>query len=55
MDRALELAENAISNVSPNPPVGALVVNDGRVVGEGWTEPPGKNHAEIVALSLIHI
>ena len=51
MDRALELAENAISNVSPNPPVGALVVNDGRVVGEGWTEPPGKNHAEIVALN----
>ena len=51
MDRALELAENAIRNVSPNPPVGALVVNDGRVVGEGWTQPPGENHAEIVALN----
>ena len=51
MDRALELAENAIRNVSPNPPVGALVVSSGRIVGEGWTQPPGKNHAEIVALN----
>ena len=51
MDRALELAENAIRNVSPNPPVGALIVSNGRVVGEGWTQPPGKNHAEIVALN----
>ncbi|SVE11478.1 uncharacterized protein METZ01_LOCUS464332, partial [marine metagenome] len=51
MDRALELAENAIRNVSPNPPVGALVVSNGRVVGEGWTQPPGNNHAEIMALN----
>ena len=51
MDRALKLAENAIRNVSPNPPVGALVVSSGRIVGEGWTQPPGKNHAEIVALN----
>lgn len=51
MDRALELAENAIRNVSPNPPVGAVVVSNGKVVGEGWTQPPGKNHAEIVALN----
>jgi len=36
--------------VSPNPAVGAVVVKDGIVVGEGWTQPPGGDHAEIVAL-----
>ena len=50
MDRALELAQKAIRNVSPNPPVGALVVSEGNIVGKGWTQPPGKKHAEIMAL-----
>lgn len=36
--------------VSPNPLVGALVVQDGRVIGEGGHEGPGKAHAEAVAL-----
>ena len=50
MDRALSLAWLALGSVSPNPAVGAVVVNDGVVVGEGWTQPPGQDHAEIVAL-----
>jgi diaminohydroxyphosphoribosylaminopyrimidine deaminase/5-amino-6-(5-phosphoribosylamino)uracil reductase len=50
MQRALALAEQALGNVSPNPAVGAVVVKDGRVVGEGYTQPPGGNHAEIEAL-----
>ena len=50
MDRALSLARRALGSVSPNPAVGAVVVKDGAVVGEGWTQPPGKDHAEIVAL-----
>ena len=50
MARALALARNALGSAGPNPPVGALVVKDGVVVGEGWTQPPGEDHAEIVAL-----
>lgn len=48
--RALGLAERARGRVSPNPPVGAVLVRDGQVVGEGWTAPPGGPHAEIMAL-----
>ena len=50
MTRALELARSAIGNTSPNPAVGAVVVRDGRIVGEGSTQPAGRDHAEIVAL-----
>src|SRR5262245_55856638 len=50
MGRALQLAERALGIGSPNPAVGALLVQDGRIVGEGWTQPPGQAHAEIGAL-----
>jgi diaminohydroxyphosphoribosylaminopyrimidine deaminase/5-amino-6-(5-phosphoribosylamino)uracil reductase len=50
MARAVELAWQAMGRVSPNPPVGAVLVKDGRIVGEGSTQPPGDAHAEIVAL-----
>ena len=50
MERALALAWGALGSVSPNPAVGAVVVKDGRVVGEGRTQAPGRSHAEIVAL-----
>jgi diaminohydroxyphosphoribosylaminopyrimidine deaminase/5-amino-6-(5-phosphoribosylamino)uracil reductase len=50
MARALELAERALGISSPNPAVGAVLVKDGRIIGEGWTQPPGQAHAEIVAL-----
>ncbi|HEY8490034.1 MAG TPA: bifunctional diaminohydroxyphosphoribosylaminopyrimidine deaminase/5-amino-6-(5-phosphoribosylamino)uracil reductase RibD [Dehalococcoidia bacterium] len=50
MARALALARRALGRVSPNPAVGAVVVRDGRVVGQGFTQPPGGPHAEIVAL-----
>ena len=50
MERALALAWEALGSASPNPAVGAVVVKDGRVVGEGCTRPPGQPHAEIVAL-----
>ena len=50
MRHALSLARRALGSVSPNPPVGAVVVKDGDVVGEGWTQPPGQEHAEVVAL-----
>ncbi len=50
MARAIALARRAVGRVSPNPPVGAVVVRDGAVVGEGFTQPPGGPHAEVVAL-----
>jgi diaminohydroxyphosphoribosylaminopyrimidine deaminase / 5-amino-6-(5-phosphoribosylamino)uracil reductase len=50
MRRALELAERGRGLVSPNPLVGAVVVRNGEIVGEGWHEGPGRPHAEIVAL-----
>ncbi|MGI5835033.1 MAG: bifunctional diaminohydroxyphosphoribosylaminopyrimidine deaminase/5-amino-6-(5-phosphoribosylamino)uracil reductase RibD [Chloroflexota bacterium] len=50
MARALELAEQAKGSTGNNPPVGAVIVRDGRIVGEGYTQPPGQAHAEIVAL-----
>ena len=50
MRHALELARAAVGSTSPNPPVGAVVVRDGRIVGEGHTQPTGGEHAEIVAL-----
>lgn len=51
MQRALELADRALGRTSPNPAVGAVVVKDGLIVGEGFTQPPGSAHAEIVALA----
>jgi diaminohydroxyphosphoribosylaminopyrimidine deaminase/5-amino-6-(5-phosphoribosylamino)uracil reductase len=50
MHRALDQARMAHGSTSPNPWVGAVVVADGRVVGEGYTRPPGGPHAEVVAL-----
>ena len=50
MRHALELARAAVGSTRPNPPVGAVVVRDGRIVGEGHTQPTGGDHAEIVAL-----
>jgi diaminohydroxyphosphoribosylaminopyrimidine deaminase / 5-amino-6-(5-phosphoribosylamino)uracil reductase len=50
MARAIALARQGLGRTSPNPAVGAVVVKNGRVVGEGWTRPAGGPHAEIVAL-----
>ena len=51
MTRALALAERAQGRTSPNPAVGAVVVQDDVIVGEGATQPPGRDHAEVVALA----
>ncbi len=51
MRRAVALSRRALGTTSPNPPVGAVVLDAaGDVVGEGWTRPPGGPHAEVVAL-----
>jgi diaminohydroxyphosphoribosylaminopyrimidine deaminase/5-amino-6-(5-phosphoribosylamino)uracil reductase len=51
MGRAIALARQAIGTTSPNPPVGAVIVKDGHIVGEGHTQPPGQAHAEVMALA----
>lgn len=51
MQRALQLAEQALYITTPNPRVGAvLLAPDGQVIGEGHTQPAGQAHAEIMAL-----
>jgi diaminohydroxyphosphoribosylaminopyrimidine deaminase / 5-amino-6-(5-phosphoribosylamino)uracil reductase len=50
MQRARELAEHGRYTAAPNPLVGALVIRDGAVVGEGWHARAGAEHAEVRAL-----
>lgn len=50
MRRALRLAKKGAGCVSPNPLVGAVIVRDGRIIGEGWHRRCGENHAEINAI-----
>jgi diaminohydroxyphosphoribosylaminopyrimidine deaminase/5-amino-6-(5-phosphoribosylamino)uracil reductase len=50
MEVALSLAKLAQGQVSPNPAVGAVIVKDDVILSMGYTQPPGGDHAEIVAL-----
>lgn len=51
LQRACELAARGIGNTAPNPPVGAVLVRDGRIVGEGYHHRTGDAHAEGIALA----
>ena len=52
LERTVELAERGRGSVEPTHPlVGAVLVRDGEVVGEGWYAGPGSPHAEVAALS----
>ncbi|TDV06945.1 bifunctional diaminohydroxyphosphoribosylaminopyrimidine deaminase/5-amino-6-(5-phosphoribosylamino)uracil reductase RibD [Paraburkholderia caballeronis] len=50
MERALALAVRGLYTTDPNPRVGCVLVKDGAVIGEGFTQPAGQDHAEIQAL-----
>jgi diaminohydroxyphosphoribosylaminopyrimidine deaminase / 5-amino-6-(5-phosphoribosylamino)uracil reductase len=50
MARALQLAQRGLYTTDPNPRVGCVIVQDGRIVGEGWHERAGSAHAEVHAL-----
>lgn len=50
MRRALSLAKRGWGKTSPNPMVGAVIVRDGVIVGEGYHHAAGKSHAEVEAL-----
>ena len=50
MRTALALARRGLGAVWPNPAVGCVIINEGRAVGRGWTQPGGRPHAETEAL-----
>src|SRR4029077_12651277 len=50
MRTALALARRGLGTVWPNPAVGCVIVNSGRIVGRGWTQPGGRPHGETEAL-----
>src|SRR5262249_28032704 len=50
MREALRLGRKGLGRTSPNPPVGAVVVANGRVVGRGYHHGPGNSHGELGAL-----
>lgn len=50
MTQALRLAERGLYTTMPNPRVGCVIVKNGQIIGSGWTQPAGQDHAEIQAL-----
>ena len=51
--RCLQIAKNGIGNTRPNPSVGAVIVFNDKIIGEGFTSPHGGNHAEVNAISSV--
>lgn len=53
MLRALEVSKQALPLCRPNPPVGCVIVENGQIISEGFTQQPSFNHAEAQAISLL--
>lgn len=53
MQRCLDLARNGLGNTAPNPMVGAVVVHEGRIIGEGFHQACGQPHAEVNAINRV--
>ncbi|MDD7914467.1 bifunctional diaminohydroxyphosphoribosylaminopyrimidine deaminase/5-amino-6-(5-phosphoribosylamino)uracil reductase RibD [Polaribacter sp. MSW5] len=53
MKRCLQIANNGIGTTRPNPSVGAVVVYNNKIVGEGYTSNYGENHAEVNAINSV--
>ncbi len=53
MQRALQLAKNGLGATAPNPMVGAVIVLDNKIMGEGFTSPYGGSHAEVNAINSV--
>ncbi|MFY0629313.1 MAG: bifunctional diaminohydroxyphosphoribosylaminopyrimidine deaminase/5-amino-6-(5-phosphoribosylamino)uracil reductase RibD [Flavobacteriaceae bacterium] len=51
--RCLEIAQKGIGSTRPNPSVGAVIVVDDKIIGEGFTSPYGGNHAEVNAIESV--
>jgi len=50
---AIDLAKTAEGRTSPNPPVGAVIVKEGKIIGSGYHEKAGMPHAEVVAINSV--
>jgi len=50
MEQALALAARGMFTTTPNPRVGCVLMKDGQVIGQGYTQPAGQDHAEIQAM-----
>jgi diaminohydroxyphosphoribosylaminopyrimidine deaminase/5-amino-6-(5-phosphoribosylamino)uracil reductase len=50
MARALQLANKGLYTCAPNPRVGCVIANDGKIIGEGWHQRAGEDHAEVNAI-----
>lgn len=53
MARCLQLASLGLGKVQPNPMVGAVIVHNGEIIGEGWHRQYGQGHAEVNALASV--
>ncbi|MCQ2217011.1 MAG: bifunctional diaminohydroxyphosphoribosylaminopyrimidine deaminase/5-amino-6-(5-phosphoribosylamino)uracil reductase RibD [Paludibacteraceae bacterium] len=53
MQRCFELAQRGIGNAAPNPMVGAVIVCDGKIIGEGYHRKCGEAHAEVNAVASV--
>lgn len=51
--RCLQLAKNGLGTTRPNPSVGAVIVYNNRIIGEGFTSPYGQAHAEVNAINSV--
>lgn len=51
--RCIELAQKATGNTYPNPLVGSVIVHNGKIIGEGYHQKAGENHAEINAINSV--
>ncbi len=54
MKRCLQIAQNGIGTTRPNPSVGAVLVLEDKIIGEGYTSPYGGKHAEVNAINSVH-
>ena len=55
MERALYMAEKGRYLASPNPMVGCVITKNNKIIGEGWHQRYGENHAEINAIDDVRI
>lgn len=53
INRCLQLAKNGLGTTRPNPAVGAVIVYNDTIIGEGFTSPYGGNHAEVNAINSV--
>jgi len=53
MQRCLDLAARALGYTWPNPLVGAVIVHDGKIIGEGYHLKSGSDHAEVIAIKAV--